>query len=157
MKWPIIVSNILRQKITLAMYFSAGFFLVCMTLDYSFTNVLSQGDYSMEANSIARWWWQIAGSFRFVEIPIYVIVILGTAYIINYKNKFFPLFWLNLLAFNHLVGFFTWLPYGTLPFADFIMRQEWATVYSFSFISIFLSSPLTTLQFALGWIFKKIR
>lgn len=139
------------------MYFSAVFFLICMSLDYSFTNVLSQGDYSIEANSIARWWWQIAGSFRFIEIPVYVFVILSTAYIINYKNKFFPIFWLNLLAFNHLLGFFTWLPYGTFNFVDFILSQEWFTVYSFSFISIILSLPLTSLQFSLSWIFKKIR
>lgn len=139
------------------MYFSAGFFLVCMSLDYYATNSLSQGDYSMEGNFLARYWWQITGPFRFVEIPIYATLVLGTAYIIHYKNKFFPLFWLNLLAFSHLMGFLSWLPYRHLldPLYS-IVPYEWAMGYAFSFIGIFLSLPLTLLQLKSSWISKNI-
>jgi uncharacterized membrane-anchored protein YitT (DUF2179 family) len=117
-----------------------------MSLDFYFTNSLSGGDYSLEANAIGRWWWEIAGPLRFVEIPIYAFAVLGSAYVINYKYKFFPIFWLNLLAFNHLLGFLSWVSYSNLEFIYSFVRYEWQTPYAFSLISIFLSLPLSLIQ-----------
>jgi hypothetical protein len=110
----------------------------------------------MEANVLARWWWQLAGPFRFIEIPIYAIVIVGAAYVMNYKSKFFPLFWLNLLAFNHLLGFLSWLPSVNLNLIYSLVKYDWALGYAFSFVSIFLSLPLTLIQLKLAKAFKNI-
>ncbi len=126
-----------------------------MSLDFYITNLMSQGDYFMEGNFLARWWWQISGPFRFIEIPIYAVVMLGAAYVINYKSKFFPLFWLNLLAFNHLMGFLTWLPHDPLNFLYTSIKYEWAMGYFFSLISVFLSLPLTFLQLKIGKILER--
>ncbi len=156
MKFSSVVSEILKQKITPVMYFSAGFFLVCMSLDFYITNLMSQGNSFLEGNFLARWWWQISGLFRFIEIPIYAVVMLGAAYIINYKSKFFPLFWLNLLALNHLMGFLSWLPYGILDFIYTGVKYEWAVGYVFSLISVLISLPLTLLQLRIGKLTKKI-
>lgn len=150
------LSGVFRQKITPSMYFSAAFFLVCMSLDFYFTNTVSQGNSALEANPFGRLWWEMTGPFRFIEIPIYVTVILGAAYIINFKSKFFPLFWLNLLAFNHLLGVLSWLPGVNLNFIYSLVKHDWAIGYAFSFVSIFLSLPLTLLQLTLSRVFKKI-
>lgn len=149
MKLREIVSKILAQKLSPAFYFSAAFFVLSMSVDYTITSILSYGDHTLEGNAIARWWWEIAGVYRFIEIPFYVAVILITAYVVNFKNKLFPLFWLNLLAFNHLIGAYTWLPYGTIAFLDSVVRQEWVMSHTLSTISVFLTAPLTFLQYLL--------
>lgn len=151
------LSDVFKQKITTNLYLSASFFITCMLLDFYITNAVAQGNYNLEGNALARWWWQVAGSLRFIEIPVYATAVLVTAYIINYKSTFFPLFWLNLLALNHLMGFLSWLPYGTLDFLDSAITHEWAIGYAFSLISASISMPLTLLQVTVPKIFNKKR
>jgi len=113
-------------------------------LDYYITNTYSQGDLNMEANSVARLWWQIMGPFRFIEVPIWILVIFSSACLINLKNKFFPLLWLNFLAFQHLLGFFTWLPYKFINFLYAFPNLD--SVYVIVLTSIFLSLLLSFMQ-----------
>jgi hypothetical protein len=140
------ISDILHQKLTPSFYFSAGFFLLCMSLDYYLTYSISGGDPSMEASILAGWWWKVTGPFRYTEIPLYAIGIIGTAFIINYKSRSFTLFWLNLLAFNHLFGFLSWIPAVNLNFIYSLAQSDWGIGYVFSLFSAALSLPLTLLQ-----------
>ncbi len=123
-----------------------------MCADFYFTNTLSQGNSALEGNIIGRTWWELMGRFRFIEIPLYAVGIVGTAYIINFKNKFFPLLWLNLLAFNHLFGAASWISGVNLSFIYSLVRYDWVTPYAISLVSTFISLPLTLLQF----YFKKL-
>lgn len=135
---------VFKTKVNRAFWVSFVFFITCLLLDYGVTNLLSGGNPLYETNTIARWWWQITGPLRFIEIPIWIGVVFTTALLINTKSKFLTLLWLNFLAFQHLLGFITWLPYGTL---DFLYQfPEWATGYVISLTSIFLASPITFFQ-----------
>ena len=140
------LKGLFRQKIGANLIFSGVLFLVSMSLDFYMTNVGSQGDFIQEANIIGQLWWQIAGPFRFVEIPVWAVVVLEMAYIINYKSKFLALVWLNFLALNHFLGFLTWLPYGTLDFLYSVAKEDWQLVYALSLISIPTGLTLALLQ-----------
>jgi hypothetical protein len=135
-----------RQKTSASLIFSGLLFLVCMSLDFYVTNVGSQGDFTQEANVIGRLWWQLAGSFRFIEIPIWALVVLSMAYVIHFKSKFFALVWLNFLALNHLLGFLTWLPYGTVNFLYAMTKADWQLGYAMSLISIPTSLVISFVQ-----------
>jgi len=135
-----------RSRVSPNLILSGIFFLVSMSLDFYITNVSSHGDYTMEANALARLWWEIMGTLRFVEIPIWVAVVLSMAYLINRKSKFFAILWLDFLAFNHLLGFLTWLPYGTLDFLYLFVKVDWAISYAISLISISVSIPIAFVQ-----------
>lgn len=138
--------SLLLRKPSPAFYFSGAFFLVSMSLDLFATNTLSGGNLVYEGNAVAKLIWQMFGSFRYVEIPIWVAVVFGMAYLINTKSKFLALMWLNLLAFNHLLGFISWLPFGILDFSYAIIKHDWAMPYFYSLISICLSLPAAFLQ-----------
>lgn len=134
----------LNLKLDSRLVFSWCFFLLCWSLDYYITNVGSNGDSTLEGNFVARLWWEIMGSFRFIEFPIWAAVVLIMALLINTKSKFLALLWLNFVALQNLLGFMTWLPYGTL---DFLYRlPDWAVSYAISLISICLASPVAFLQ-----------
>ncbi len=119
-----------------------------MSLDFYMTNTGSNGDWTMEANAIARLWWQIMGPFRFIEIPIWAIVVFCMTYLVSTRSRFLALLWLNILAFNHLFGFITWLPYGTLNLLNILIR--WASVYPIGLMSALVSLPLTLVQIYIG-------
>lgn len=135
-----------HQKISACFIFSGVLFLTCMSLDFYATNVGSQGDFTQEANVFGRLWWQIAGVFRVIEIPIWLILVLCVAYTINFKSKYFALVWLNFLAFNHFLGFLTWLPYGTVDFLYSMTMYDWQLAYVISLISIPSASILAFVQ-----------
>lgn len=139
------VFSALQQKISPNFIFSAVFFLLCMSLDFYITNSLAGGDFTMEANAIAKWWWELMGPLRFIEIPIYAGVILGAAYIISLKNTFIPLLWLNVLAFNHVFGFLSWFS-TPLDMVYAAAVPDWAIPYVFSCISLCLALPLAFVQ-----------
>jgi len=106
------IKKSLHQRVSAPLLYSSGFFLLCMLLDMWATDIFSQGDFTMEGNAIAQWWWQMAGVFRFIEIPIWAVVAVGFALVANQLSRFLGLFWLNTLAFTHLVGFLSWTPYN---------------------------------------------
>lgn len=136
--------EIYRQRISDALLFSGVLFILCWFLDYYITNISSGRDFTLEANVAARLWWQIMGPVRFIEFPIWIIIVFSTTLLINIRSKFLALLWLNFLAFQNLLGFLTWLPYGTL---DFIYTlSQWATGYAISLISLAVSVPMTFLQ-----------
>jgi hypothetical protein len=137
------ILDILRQKISFSLYFSFLYFTACWFLDFYITNINSHGDFTQEANVIARYIWQIIGRFRFIEFPIWIAVVFIMMLIINTKSKFLALLWVNFLAFQHLLGFITWLPYQTLNFLYAL--PEWAIGYGISLISILLSLFVTFL------------
>lgn len=139
------VLSLFRQKISPAFIFSTVFFLLCMSLDFYITTSVAGGDFTMEANAIAKWWWELMGPFRFIEIPVYSSVILGTAYAISLKNTFIPLLWLNVLAFNHLLGFLSWFS-TPLDMVYTAAVPDWAIPYVFSCISLCLALPLAFVQ-----------
>jgi len=68
------------------------------------------------------------------------------AYVINFKSKYFALVWLNFLAFNHFLGFLTWLPYGTVNFLYSMTTQDWQLGYAMSLISIPAALVLAFIQ-----------
>lgn len=141
-----IFRDLFSQKIPISLVLSGILFLICMSLDFYATNVGSQGNFTEEANAIGRFWWQIAGTFRFIEIPVWAGVVLGMAYILNFKSKYFALVWLNFLAFNHFLGFLTWLPYGTVNFLYTVTTQDWQLGYAMSLISIPFALLLALVQ-----------
>jgi hypothetical protein len=138
--------NLFQQKITPSLFFSSGLFLVCLSLDFYITNSASQGNFVLEANGVARLLWEILGPLRYLEIPIWITVALGMALILNTRSNFFAILWLNILAFNHLFGFMSWLPYGTFDFLYTLVKQDWALPYAISLISLLFSVPLAFLQ-----------
>lgn len=135
-----------KNKVNNQLILSGVFFLLCMFLDFYITYIFSQGDFTLEANFLARLWWQIFGAVRYIEIPIWITVVLGMAYIINTKSKLLALLWLNFLALNHFFGFLTWLPYWNLDFLYSIIKYDWATGYFISLMSIFVSVPIVLFQ-----------
>lgn len=138
------LSDLFHNRVGRSFIFSYIFFLICMALDFYMTTIGSGGDWTMEANTIARLWWQIMGPFRFIEIPIWAAFVLFVAFFVNIKSKFIVLLWLNVLAFNHLFGFITWLPYDTYNFVNILSR--WATTYPIGLMSLIASLPLTLIQ-----------
>lgn len=133
-----------HQKISIAMILSGALFTLCWFLDYYITNASSGGNYTFEANAVARLWWQIMGATRFIEFPIWIGVIFITTLYINLKSNFLALLWLNFFAFQHLIGFVTWLPYGTFDFLYSL--PDWASGYVISLISILIGLPLAFLE-----------
>lgn len=115
-----------------------------MSLDFYITNISSNGDWMMEGNAIARLWWQIMGPFRFIEIPIWIVLVFGMTYLLSTRSKFLALLCLNILAFNHFFGFITWLPYGTLNLLNIVIR--WSSVYPIGLMSALVGFPLTIVQ-----------
>ncbi|MEI8123644.1 MAG: hypothetical protein WCG60_00530 [bacterium] len=127
-----------------SIFFLLSFFLLCVVLDFYITYVGSGGDLMMEGNVIARFIWQIMGPFRFIEILIWPAVVFCVTNIVGTRSRFLAILWLNILAFNHLLGFVTWLPYGTHNFLNII--NSWIAVYPIVFISFFISLPLTFIE-----------
>lgn len=139
-------NGITKQKIGASLIFSGILFLICMSLDFYITNTVSQGDFTEEANIVGRLWWQLLGQFRFIEIPLWIGVVFGMAYIINFKSKFLALLWLNFLALNHLIGFLTWFPIHALDFLYTLVKEDWARGYAISLISVPVGAVFAFLQ-----------
>jgi hypothetical protein len=135
-----------RHKVSKQFIFSFVFFFICLLLDYSVTNVLSQGDFTMEANPAVQLWWQILGPFRHIEVLLWPLAVFVTAYIIDSKSHFLPLLWLNMLAFNHLLGVLTWLPNGNFDFVYSLIKYDWVLGYTTTLIGLLISLPFTFLQ-----------
>ncbi|MBI2609584.1 hypothetical protein HYW53_00205 [Candidatus Giovannonibacteria bacterium] len=141
-------NKITSQRISWNFIFSYIFFLAAMSLDFYITNVNVQGDWGMEANYIARIWSEAMGALRFIEIPIWVFAIFSAAFIVNAYGSFFALLLLNTSAFNHLIGFMTWMPFGTF---DFLYRfPDWAMGFAISILSLFFSLILSSAQLFLS-------
>jgi len=149
----IILVNLFRQKMSAGFIFSYVFFLICMSLDFYITNISANGDWMMEGNALARLWWQIMGPFRFIEIPIWAVVVFAMTYLVHSRSRFFALLWLNVLAFNHLFGFMTWLPYGTFNMLNTLIRT--ASAYPIGYMSVLFSLPVTLVQVFIGPRHKK--
>jgi hypothetical protein len=138
------VAKAFKQQINASLAISTVFFVIFWTLDYGATNLLSGGNHLFEANWAARLWWQIMGSLRYIELPLWTIVVLSAVALIYTKSKLLALLWLNFLVFQHVLGFMTWLPYGTL---NFLYRlPEWSMAYGISLMSVALALPVTLLQ-----------
>ena len=132
------------QKIDPTFLTSFIFFIVSTILDFSITTIGSGGDSSMEGNPIGRYWWNIAGALRFIEIPIWILVAFCLTSLVYSKNKFLGLLWLNILAFNHVLGFVTWLPYEADTVATILTQYTYR--YPIGIISIILSTPISIVQ-----------
>ena len=121
------IINLFRpKKITARIIFSYCLFLVFMSLDFLTTEFNAQGNVGMEGNIILTWWWNIFGQFRHIDIPIWIIYIFFIAYFLNTRSEFLALWWLNGIAFGHLIGWITWSPYyRILDFLYGIASRDW--------------------------------
>jgi hypothetical protein len=135
-----------RHKISKKFIFSFALFFIFYTLDHSVTNIFSQGDFTQEANPLARLWWQILGPLRHSEILLWSLAVFVTAYIIDSKNHFLPLLWLNMLAFNHLIGALTWIPSIDITFLYSLVKYDWALGYKTTLMGLLISLPFTFMQ-----------
>ena len=118
------------KKVTPKLYFSCAFFLLFMSLDFFTTTWVAQGDISMEGNMIAAWWWKVTGLFHHIDIPIWIIYVLGIGWIANMKSEFLALWWLNCIAFGHVLGWLTWTPYhgvvdSMYGYVHALLRFDW--------------------------------
>jgi hypothetical protein len=136
----------LHHKINRKFIFSFTFFFICLLLDYCITNILSKGDFTLEANPAVQLWWQTLGSFRHIELLLWPIAVFGTAYIIDSKSRFLALLWLNMLAFNHILGALTWIPNVDLNFMYITIKYDWMLGYTTTLVGLFISIPFTFLQ-----------
>lgn len=134
-------SQVLYDKMPIAMLVSVLFLIITINLDYTVTQIASAYDSSMEGNTLARLWWEITGPFRFIEIPLWMMLVLTTASFILLYSPFLAILWINFLAFQHLFGFLTWLPYGLLDFL--YVLPDFEAGYAISLMSFLLSIPLT--------------
>jgi hypothetical protein len=135
-----LVKRLIRQKLGVAFLIASFFFCVSWLADYAITNILAQGDFLMEGNWIAREWWQIMGTFRYIELPLWAIVVVVCAALLYRISKLVALLWLNFLSMQHVLGFITWLPYGKI---DLIYRFPISTTYSISLAALLFAIPLT--------------
>lgn len=140
------MTSIEFRKINIQLIFSGIFFLIGMFLDFYMTYTLSGGDPNLEANFLARLWWQVFGSMRFIEIPIWITVVFGMAYLINTKSEFLSILWLDFLGLNHFFGFLTWLPNSIIDFVYHLVKYDWATGYVLSLMSIIICFPVAIFQ-----------
>ena len=109
-----------------------------MSLDFYITEYMSQGDVSAEGNAIAAWWWNMTGIFRHIDIPLWTVYVFGVALFLHMKSEFFALWWLNGLAFGHLIGVVSWLPYGILDFFYAAVKNELVLTFTLSGLGMFL-------------------
>ena len=118
-----------------------------MSLDFLTTEFTAQGDVGMEGNKVLALWWNIFGSFRHIDIPIWLIYIFAIAYLLNMLSEFLALWWLNEIAFGHMLGWISWLP--TRAF-DFILyppiKSELLLNLMPSIIGLFLGLLLALFQ-----------
>lgn len=122
-----------------------------MSLDFFTTEFVAQGDISMEGNKIAVWWWNVTGTFRHIGIPIWLVYVFGIAYLLNMKSEFFALWWLNGLAFGHLIGWLSWSSYyRILDFLYTTIRNEWALTFALSGLGMFIGLLFSICQIKLG-------
>lgn len=138
------ISGVFYQKIPPSFIFSSVLCVCLSLLDYSVTNIISGGDHSMEGNTFARMWWETLGLYRFIEVPVWFMLVFTVAGFFNSRSNFLALFWLNFLTLQHLLGFITWLPFETLNFL--YVLPPWAVTYGISLISIAICLPLTLIQ-----------
>jgi hypothetical protein len=128
-------------------YISAFFFVVALCLDFYVTNKFSYGDPSSEANMIGRIWWEIVGSWRYIEIPIWIGVVFTSAYIIMMKSRLLSLAWVNMLTVSHFLGFATWIiPNKYLGFMYSLFTNEFALGYLFTLVGVLVGLPIALLQ-----------
>ncbi len=126
--------------------FSFGFFLVCMALDFSTTDFYAQGNTSLEGNAIARIWWQMTGTLHHLDIFIWVVGVFVVSYIILQKSEFLALWWLNGLAFAHVMGFLSWLHYGFLDIFYSHIPNDQLIATALSLAGLVLGLPVAYLQ-----------
>ncbi len=125
------------QPVPTILVFWYVLFLNFVILDFYLTNLVSGGDVSMEGNPIARLIWQLLGEYRFIELPIWVIVAIIATYLASRLNLYLGLFWIQLLAFNHLFGFLSWFPHGAIQWIDAI--NSITAAYPIGLLSALLS------------------
>lgn len=128
------------------MWFTYGFFLVCMTLDFTATDFGAAGNIHAEGNSFAAFWWTLTGPLHHIDIPIWIVFVFCISYLIIRKSEFFALWWVNGLAFSHLMGFLSWLPYGILDPLYIHVKSGWNISVVISCIGVLLGFPLAFMQ-----------
>ena len=131
--------------------FSSIFFLVCMSLDFSITNFYVQDNIDLEGNILNKLWLKMTGQFHYIDIPIWIICILGIAFFFKWwgptkKHEIITLWWLNSIAFQNLLGFLSWLPYGILNFVYYNCKTDYAVTLTLSGIGITLGLLLALIQ-----------
>ena len=149
--------KMVRHKVSKKFIFSFVFFFIFYTLDHSVTNIVSQGDFTLEANPLARLWWQILGPFRHIELLLWPFAVFVTSYTIDSKNHFLPLFWLNMLAFNHLIGALTWVPSVNLTFLYSLVKYDWALGYTTTLVGLLIGLPFTFFQTRINFKQRKLK
>lgn len=141
------ITRVLYQRVPPSFIVSS---IVCVgftLLDYSVTNIVSGGDFSMEGNTLARWGWELLGPlgpYRFIEVPVWLVLISVVAGTVHSRSSFLALLWLNFLTVQHLFGFMTWLPFTPLNFL--YVQPPFAVTYAISLISIAICIPVTIIQ-----------
>ncbi len=120
-------------------------FLNFVVLDFYLTSLVSGGDVSMEGNPIARLIWLLLGEYRFIELPIWIVVAMLATFLASRLNLYLGLFWIQLLTFNHLFGFLSWFPYGASSWIDAL--NSTTAEYSIGLLSALLSFGCLSLYF----------
>ncbi len=147
------IKSCLNSKII----FSYLLFFVCMLLDFYITdyNIQDSVNMNMEGNLLGILWWKLSGMHYYLDIPIwsayvFFITIFFKWWKVTSKYNFIPLWWLNGLAFGHLLGFFSWLPYGLLDFIYNNIHKDILTTLTITSLGIFLGLILTIVQSNFG-------
>jgi len=130
--------------------FSATLLVLFLSLDYFATDFFSRGNVAAEGNAISALWWQLAGPLRHLDIIIEIGGAFVLAFIIRQRSEFLTLWWLNGLAFGHLMGFLSWLPYGILDLFYRITPNDQVLTIALSGTGVLLGLPLAFLQIALA-------
>ena len=139
------LTHALKARVRVSFIVSVAFFMVCMFLDFFITSLESSGDWTMEGNVIAQQLWKVLGPFRVIELFIWPLVAIAFTGVLFSIFKFVGLFWLNLLALNHLFGFISWLPYDLNNVVT--LMQTFSFKYPIGMMSIIISLPLTLVQY----------
>ena len=123
-----------------------------MSMDFFSTDWLSQGDISIEGNQIARLWWTLTGELHTIlAIPIWLTYIFGIAFILNMKSEFLALWWINEIAFQHLIGWISWSPYyRMLDFYYSAIGNTWALNFAETFLGLFIGLLVSVCLIKLG-------
>jgi len=103
--------TLIAKRLTPNFLLSYSAFLLFMMLDMFTTVLTAHGDWSMEGNTIARWWYENMGALAVLEIPMWSLSVLVLGYIIFIKSEFLAVSYFNGLALGHLMGWLTWTSY----------------------------------------------
>jgi len=146
-----LVKQVKTKKLPAVFLFSYAFFWVFMFLDIYTTLLVIQGDFSLEGNQIAVLWYEITGVWSPVEIIIWPVVVVLAAYIFGLKSNFLALWYLNWVAFNHVLGWLTWTQLSDYVF---LLQSYFLGIVGIDFV---YARPVSVIAIFFGFLFTLIQ